>query len=165
MRKLMSLLLVLAMLSVCLVPASAETVTFANAQKAVSAFDEYGVDYVCKGLDKDGDDKVVVTYQSEVSEYIINYFFTEDDETVYIRVWDLIAFQSYDRSAVIETLNEQNSSYNFVRFYADDDDTVTASLDIIVRPSEDIGDIIIESLVRIVRIMDKVYPELAGFNK
>lgn len=165
MRKITCLVLLLALLTaVCAIPAFAEEAVYANTKAALAAMDKYNLVYTLEGVDGDGDEEVVITHKTDASEYTIHMFFPEDDETVSIRVWDVIAFDSSVRSAVLETVNDLNCSYRFLRFRADSDNTVTVSIDLIVRAGNGIGDIVLEALGHIQSIVDEAYPELAVFN-
>ena len=95
----------------------------------------------------------------------IRFWFPESNDDVSIRVWDVISYRSAVESSVIRACNELNNTYRFVTFEADSNDcTVTLSMDLIVRPEADIGDITLEALVRVYSILKEAYSTLDYYD-
>ena len=53
----------------------------------------------------------------------------------------------------------------YAKWTADDDFTVTASMDVLLRPNEDMGEILLQAVRNLANIVDACYPELAPYAK
>lgn len=164
MKKLAGMLLALAMVvSLFGVTAAAKAPEYKNTKAAVKAMGEYALDYTVEEIDEDGDERVVLQHSGEVCSFEMNLFFTEDNEGIIIRVWDLITFDEAKMDDVIHAVNDLNNSYKLVRFYACPDNSVTASFDLIVREGHEVGDITMEAIARMIGIIEDAYPALSAF--
>ncbi len=166
MKKWISLLLCFVML-LSIVPAMAEDEpTYDTTEDFIAVLKEEGLKYELKSVDKDGDEVVLVENTSDVyGDVTFRFYFSEDEDDVYIRVWNLIDYDANDRSDVLEAANTVNSKWRFVRFYLDDsDNSITASFDSYL-PKRSSGDITLEMLLTMHRIMENAYPYLEPYAK
>ena len=60
-------------------------------------------------------------------------------------------------------LNDVNYSYNFVRFYLDDDNTIAVAVDLNIKPTRESMDIVTESISDLVILLNAAWPNLAPF--
>ena len=87
-------------------------------------------------------------------------FISQDNENdVSVRIYDLCRFKDVKRDAVLAACNKCNCAYRFVRFTADEDNTVTVSADVPVETANP-GKVCVELFIRCMRIVDECYPEI-----
>lgn len=166
MKKLFSLLLIVTLLLTCCSGALATSATFANTKVFLDMLDEKGISYTMVGIDPDGDEKVEIDNTSEFFSYTLKFFFTPDNETINIRVWDVIHFDEEDLTKVIRDVNSLNAGYKWIKFYVDEtDNTVTASMDLIVRENGRVDEVAWEGTLSMVDLLDIGYELLSVYNK
>lgn len=147
------------------IAAMAATPSYSSTQDFLDLLDKNKIKYTYKGLDKDNDDHLTITYDGDSYSLTLHWYFTEDNQHVSIRGWDLISFKKSDFADVVKTVNDLNSSYKYVTFEVDtSDNTVTVSYDFITPAGGD-ADVCAEVLVRMVMIVDDAFPSLAPYNK
>ena len=83
----------------------------------------------------------------------------DNDNDVSVRIFDLCRFKDAKRAAVLEACNKCNCSYRFVRFTADDDNTITVSFDVPVETANP-GEVCFEIFARCMNIVDECYPDI-----
>ncbi len=76
----------------------------------------------------------------------------------WIKCYDLGHFEGDKYAAGLLACNNANKQYRWVRFYMDGDNDVVAAMDAIVS-SETVFDEMIELIVRMLQIIDDLYPE------
>lgn len=164
MKKLVSLLLAVCMIAACSVAfAMPKNVTYANTVRFLQALEAADINYSYLGIDQDDDEHVRLTFDDEVN---INFFFTQDNEECNIRIWNLVELNPDSIGEAYRICNELNYNYKFCAFYVDpSDNTVTMSMDLILRDSDDMGDICFEALVRVLRIYQNGHEALLAAAK
>ncbi len=133
---------------------------YSSTRKFTSIMDREDIRYSYEGVRENTKSEVVsVTYSGDNMDSIrVMFFFSEDCEDVAIHVFDMARVPSAKVSNVMEEINRQNSEYRFVRFYLDtDDNTIQLAADACFREN-DVDEICLELLHRIVSISDDVYP-------
>lgn len=165
-RNIAMLLIVFALcFSVLCAPAHAATAQYKSTQAFVDAMSAEGYKYTLQGVDQDGDELVLTTFDTDNGSIEIRFYFDQNCENTYIRVWNVIDYDYSDVREVCQALDTLNGEYKFVRFYTDDyDDSVTASLDLIYR-NNDVGEICMEGLYYVVNIVEVALADLAPYNK
>ena len=148
MRKLVSLLLAVCMIAVCSVASAIPgNVGFANTARFLQALEQYDLNYSYLGLDEYDDDHVRITLGEDIS---INFFFTMDNEECNISIWNVVELNPESIEEAYRICNELNARYKYCTFYVDtSDNTVTMSMDLILRDCDDAGDICLEALDRV----------------
>lgn len=162
MKKLLSLLLAAVLLLSCCSGAFATSATFANTKVFLDLLDAKEITYTVLGLDDEGDEMVEIDY----APFTIRYYFYSDNETISIRVWDVIHFAEEDLTKVIRDVNALNAGYKWGKFFVDEtDDTVTASMDLIVRENARVDEVAWEATLTITDLLDIAYEQLSVYNK
>ena len=149
-------MLLVAILLVTLSPvAFAASAQYANTRSFLGELDTYEIRYTLEGVDSDNNEIVHIKNKGDYYSYTIHYYFSEDNESVSIRIWNLIDFDSSDMDKVYLAVSQLNKTYKWVKFYADEiDNSVTLSADMIVRRNSGTGDIVLEMTLRIASILD-----------
>lgn len=164
MKKLVCLVLALSLVLSCS-SAFALAAQFSTTREFLDLLDSSGVKYTLSGLDDDGDEVVTISNQGDAFTYQIHVIFDADLETTYLRTFNIINFSDADFSKVLRTCNSLCSEYNFVRFFVDEsDNTVSCAMDMIYR-DEDVGDIVLEGLLRMVKLLDIGYEALSVYDQ
>jgi len=88
------------------------------------------------------------------------YFSSSDDgNSVAVRVFDVVSQVPEEKqAAMMDAMNRCNKKFRYVKFFMEEDKTLTASYDM---PQEgaNVGDVAFEILVRFMKIIDEAYPE------
>lgn len=137
---------------------------FDTTRSFLYALERFGIEYTYEGLDRDGDDSVVIYDTCAGHSITIHVWFMEND-TAAIRVWDLITFNSSQKATVTQVCNRLNTTYRYASFTADDDNTVTLSFDCIFRDSYDAGEIALEGLLRCINILGESFSSLEPYDR
>lgn len=140
---------------------------YASTREFLYQLEQEDIIYDYGGIDtyNGNKEKVTVSFECGGHNIDIRFWFPESNDDVSIRVWDVISYRSAVESSVIRACNELNNTYRFVTFEADSNDcTVTLSMDLIVRPEADIGDITLEALVRVYSILKEAYSTLDYYD-
>ena len=140
MKRLLTGIICLIMLTMCVGTGFAVKAQYTNTQAFLDALDGISITYtVINNTDEDKTDQVKVNNKGDKCAYTINYFFDKDNTEASIRVWDLIKFKDSDLEKVTKAVNSLNYQYKYVKWYVDEsDNTVTASWDIIIRENKDV---------------------------
>lgn len=91
--------------------------------------------------------------------YRIRFISKDNDNDVAVRVFGLTNVDDAQRAKVLPFLNEMNAQYRFIRFVLDKDNDVNIEYDYLV-DCPDPAASARELIIRIVRIIDDVYPQL-----
>ena len=140
---------------------------YASTREFLYQLEQEDIIYDYGGIDtyNGNKEKVSISFEYGGHDIDIRFWFPESNDDVSIRVWDVISYRSAVESSVIRACNELNNTYRFVTFEADSNDcTVTLSMDLIVRPEADIGDITLEALVRVYSILKEAYSTLDYYD-
>ena len=164
MKKILAILLLMAMLlSVCL-PALAET-EFATTRAFLSMLDEADLPYTNLGVDDDGDEHIMIRNPDSDLPYTVHYFFEADQEHTSVFAWNLITFDPADKLMVMLACNSLNYRYNYTCFYVDEtDNTVTCAMNLIYR-DDNVGLVNIEALAYLMSIIEEALPTLQGYDR
>ena len=174
MKKRISLLLALVLALALSVPALAEegaveeekyTVQYSNTRDLVDKLEQMNVDYVAE-MDEDGDERIDFMGGGDKASYRISCWFEKGDTRIFIRVFSLIKYDPEKLADVVSLMNRLNQSYYHTCWYADEsDNTVNVKMDLIVREGNSVGDITVETLRRLINIIDDAYDTVAPFAK
>lgn len=140
---------------------------YASTREFLYQLEQENIIYDYGGIDtyNGNKEKVSISFECGGHDIDIRFWFPESNDDVSIRVWDVISYRSAEESSVIRACNELNNTYRFVTFEADSNDcTVTLSMDLIVRPEADIGDITMEAMVRVYSILKEAYSTLDYYD-
>ena len=140
---------------------------YASTREFLYQLEQEDIIYDYGGIDTNNGnkEKVSISFACSGHDIDIRFWFPESNDDVSIRVWDVISYRSAVESSVIRACNELNNTYRFVTFEADSNDyTVTLSMDLIIRPEADIGDITMEAMVRVYSILKEAYSTLDSYD-
>ena len=140
---------------------------YASTREFLYQLEQEDIIYDYGGIDTNNGnkEKVSISFACSGHDIDIRFWFPESNDDVSIRVWDVISYRSAVESSVIRACNELNNTYRFVTFEADSNDyTVTLSMDLIIRPEADIGDITMEAMVRVYSILKEAYSTLDYYD-
>ena len=116
-------------------------------------------DFQCKIVEGETSSAVIAGIGGENVSFEIRFVSTDNENDVAVRVFDLCKFKADKHADVVEACNQCNNTYRYVRFTADDDNTVTAAFDVPLE-TENIGKVCVEMLIRCMRIVDEAYPSI-----
>ena len=140
---------------------------YASTREFLYQLEQEDIIYDYGGIDTNNGnkEKVSISFACSGHDIDIRFWFPESNDDVSIRVWDVISYRSAVESSVIRACNELNNTYRFVTFEADSNDyTVTLSMDLIIRPEADIGDITMEAMVRVYSILKEANTTLDYYD-
>ncbi len=139
---------------------------YQNTRKATDYLEQEKIVYTYLGVDNDGDDGLLLEFSEDDFDFDLRIYFTEDNESVFMLVWDLISFPKEDYAAVVNVCNDLNAEYRFITFHVDkSDNTVTATYDLVVRPNDDVGTIVFEAIGWMEYILVEGYPYLSAYHR
>lgn len=132
-----------------------------STQQFVRILDEKGVKYNVGSPTESGKDTMNVTYRGEnMGSIRCSFWFSADGEDVAIRVFDIVKVPENKTESIISVVNSLNYRFRFAKFCFDaKDNTVQAEMDGVFR-SHDVGEIVLEMMLRMIDICDKAYPDL-----
>lgn len=164
MKKFLSILLLTAFSMMICGSAFAEA-EYATTKAFVAVLEETDTQYVCQGVDADGDDHVAVLMSSAEIPYTIHCYFEDDLQHTAIFVWNIITFDAEDTLKVMHVCNTLNATYNYVCFYVDEtDNTVTCSMNLIYR-DDNVGQVCAEAMLYLMSIIEDAYPSLSDYDQ
>lgn len=119
------------------------------------------VKYRYIGETDSGKDRMSVAFGGEnMSDISVNFVFSEDNEDVALRIFDIVKVPENKTSKMLTVINNLNNQYRFAKFCFDtNDSTIQLEMDVPIRQGS-IGPVCVEIMLRAVRICDKCYPEL-----
>ena len=146
-------------------PALAENVNHETTALFIEHLDEEGYHYTYQGSDDNDYDRMQMSFEGDNCAPLVNLFFDASEERCSLRVWDVIEYEEVMEPVILGIVNDLNEQYMYAKWTADDDFTVTASMDVLLRPNEDTGEILLQAVRNLVNIVDACYPELAPYAK
>ena len=165
MKQIVAVLLVCLLCMSLLAPALAEPAKYATTRAFLAMMDEAEMTYTNRGLDVDNDEHIVIANPDKSISYTIHYFFEEDLEHTSMFAWNIITFDPADTLRVMYVCNSLNYDYNYTCWYVDEtDNTVTCSMNLIYR-DDNVGQVVTEATVYMMKIIEAAYPSLSPFNK
>ena len=137
--------------------------TYSTTREFLYAMEQADYSYTYMGIDGDGDETITTDFSCAGHSVTIWLWFSSDCESVMMRVWDVIAYNALAKNAVCTVCDELNYSYRYVCFYMEGDNTVTMSMDFIVRPDGNAGDIVLDGLLTSLAVLEYAYPNLEPY--
>ena len=162
MKKLLSIALCLCMVLGC-TSALAARAELSTTRTFIDWLEDNDLSYEYVGIDEDYE-RLRVENEGEHFTYTIQYFFDVNEENSALRVWDVYAFDEDDYTKACVLCNTLNSDYKYVSFFCEDDNTITACVDLIYRDN-DVEPIHAEATNYVVRILDDAYPTIKSTLK
>lgn len=160
MKRLLTLVLLIALCMTACAGAMAERAAYSSTQAFLDALEQTGQECVLDGVDEYGAECVLIKNTGEPFLYEMVVMFEEDLEHASIRVWYIIEYDGARLAEVVQVCNALNAGNRFVSFYADEsDDTVTASMDLIFR-DDDAGAVTLKAVRRLTDALHRAYPQL-----
>ncbi len=147
--------------------ASAATAQYSSTQEFMDYCDRQGIKYTYNGINESTHREQVRTSWSgnNMSSLTVNLFFDQDLETVRLYAWNIIDYNSYNYSTMLEVVNNLNAQYFWVKFYCDtSDNSVTGEMSIPLRAGV-CGPLALDALSACVSIIDQAYPQLQPYAK
>ncbi len=89
----------------------------------------------------------------------VHFISSDQDNDVAARVFDFITFEPEKKAAVVLAISELNSTFRFLKFTMDKDNSVTVAYDFPEKCKE-LGEIAMETVAHFYSILDKAYPVL-----
>ena len=128
------------------------------AKVTAAFFDSHDIRYSMRG---DDNEVIRVGFRAENKESVeILLFFSEKNDNVGIRSFDLCKVPEAKKPALYELCSKLNDKYRWVKFYIDEDDnTITAADDAVIQ-LDSCGEECLELVMRMCDIADEVYPEI-----
>ena len=85
------------------------------------------------------------------------YISRDDDNDVSVRVMQICKVPDNKLAPMILAVNECNNKFRYVKFVMDKDRDINLEYDMPLK-NNDVGEIAVELLIRIMKIMDEAYP-------
>ncbi len=170
MKRILSVLCLVALCLTMLVPALAEQPQLATTQAFIELLEMQGLNYTYRGADDNGKERVTIGLQNDACSYTMTCIFDSDMETVSIYVWNLIEFEGSNSINLYRACNTENYDWKIVKFYVDTtDNTVTAQYDLIFHytaaAKSAFQNSIWDAMVRMDGILEEAYPSFAPYAK
>lgn len=139
------------------------TAQYESTKLFLALLDAENVNYTYVGIDNNGYEKVdVPNTDSELGiSYTLKFFFDANNENASIRVWDVA---TVDESKIVDALiacNSSHQAWKYVTFMVENDNTITAKMDLIFR-GESAGEVCWEATLHTVNVIAAAYPEYLG---
>lgn len=126
----------------------------------IEYLDEHEYKYSYNELDDDGNEQVSVKFSGDNVDPDVQLYFSEDQGRCSLRVWDVIEYDEDDEADVLSALNQLNRAYMYAKWTADADCSVTVAMDVILRPNDDMAEILFEAVRDVARIVEVGYPDI-----
>ena len=147
--------------------ASAATAQYATTQEFMNYCDRNGIVYTYQGINQTTNrEQVRTSWRGDnISSLTVNLFFDSDLEAVRLYAWNIIDYNSYNYSSLLEVVNNLNAQFFWVKFYCDtSDNSVTGEISIPVRTGN-AGELAFDALSWMVSIIDDAYPSVQPYAK
>ena len=165
-KRILSVMLTLAMLCCLGVSAFAEGAQYKTTQEFLSMLDTVdGVEYSVEGIVSDTYEKVSISYSGDQSDYTSNIvaYFSEDGEEVQFSMFNMIDFAEEDLGDVLMAVNDLNAQSSGMKIYVDtSDNSVTAEFYLLTTP-ETAVEIALTGLGFAIGFTDGAYEALADY--
>lgn len=147
--------------------ATAEEGTYETTRAIIATLEEHGFHCYLDGFTSSGRERISITYEYSTGLTVpLCIMVDESGETVGIRMWKLIQYDPADLPDVVALCNKLNLSTVFATFCADEEDnTVTVTLDVVIKNSSNCGEIVYEALDWVLTAVKDRYPEFAPFAR
>ena len=123
------------------------------------AFDAKSIKY--RVVDKEKVSYVEASVRGKVAPSVdIAFFSSDDDNDVSVRVVAILRAPENRLGQALVAINECNNRFRFVKFVLDKDRDINLEFDMPLRTTNP-GDVAVEMLIRIMKILDDAYPVLA----
>ena len=121
-------------------------------------FDKKGIKY--RLVDKDEISYVEAGIRGEnFSSVDVCFFSRDNDNDVSVRVMQICKVQKDKLGKMLVAINQCNNKFRYVKFVMDNDYDINLEYDMPLK-NTDVGEIAMEMLVRIMKIMEEAYPIL-----
>ena len=114
-------------------------------------------DLKCRIQESDESSAVIAGVRGENCDFDILFISRDNDSDASMRIFNLAKFPADKMPAICTAVNECNGKYRYLRFTADDDNTITAGYDFPVR-IDNVGTCAVELCMRAMDIVDNCYP-------
>jgi len=130
-----------------------------KATKAIAAaFDEAGLKYSI--IEPGGSSAVKAVFGGDnYDSATVHYISSDDDNDVKVVILSFVKVPASKREKVIMVLNDMNNKYRYLKFVMSEDNDVRVEYDFPLKITNP-GDVAVEILIRMMKILDDVYPEL-----
>lgn len=130
-----------------------------EAEAYIKLMDEKGVRHDDIATLNSGKFDVVTRWNLEETTVTVRAVFDDNGHTVAIRCYRLAHAKENSLVDVLNTCNELNNRFRWVKFAVDDDNDVNMEIDCIVNEDTS-GEVVLELVQRLCNIADEAYPEL-----
>lgn len=132
-----------------------------STREFIRKLEEVELKYTVGEPTESGKDNVIIPFGGDNMATIrCALFFDTDNESVALRVHNIVKIPSEKIAKMFITVNSLNSKYRFSKFCIDtNDNTVHMEMDVPFRAGS-VGPVCLEMLTYSVSICDKAYPEL-----
>ena len=125
----------------------------------LDCLEEKEIKYQCE--EREGKrDWVSVRFSGESAPSVeVQLFFHEDEDDVALRSFSIVRVPQEKAAGMLTLLNSLMEEYRWLRLYLDEDNEVTAAIDAVIS-ADTAGPVSFELLMRMVGIVDDIYPRL-----
>lgn len=169
-KRLLSVVLALALLCCLSIPAFADEAQYGTTQDFLNAIEaENGLECSLNGIFNASSgynyEVVKITYEGELSEYRSNFvaLFAEDGGSVEFDMYNVIDFAEEDLAEVMQVINNLNANSSGMKLYVDtSDNSVTAVLYLLTTPAST-AELAYTGLFFTIGFTDSLYEQLQDY--
>lgn len=163
MKRLFAGIICVIMLTLCAGTGLAVQAQYPNTIAFLKKMDDLGITYTVEGINDSEQEKITINNSGEQISYTLVYFFDKDNTECDIRVWYIIYYDGSEASNVLRAVNTLNNTYKYCRWIADESDyTITIAYDINLQENDDIGEILTDATLTVVKLIDDAYANVLG---
>lgn len=130
-----------------------------TALRFMSECDRVGLRYQDSRDLNDGGSLVVCgVHGKNNARYDVLFVFAQDQHTVSMQILGLLQYDEEHNENMLAIANELNGTYRWFKFFTKENKKINVQADAIIS-EETSGHICVELLVRVMRIIDEVYPK------
>lgn len=125
----------------------------------LDCLEEKEIKYQCEEREGKSDWVCVRFSGNNAPSVEVQLFFHEDEEDVALRSFSIVRVPQAKTAGMLTLLNSLMEEYRWLRLYLDEDNEVTATIDAVIS-ADTAGPVSFELLMRMVGIVDDIYPRL-----
>jgi hypothetical protein len=163
-KRAFSLFAMLMAMIVFAVPTLAEDANLETTALFIEYLDEEDYRYSYEGFLDNGFECIRMAFRGDNCDPEVVLHFDPDEDCCNLRVWNVIEYEEVMEPVILDVVNELNVKYKFGKWSADDDFSVTASLDVFLRPNEDMSETLMQAIQILGQVVDTCYPELEPYR-
>ena len=132
---------------------------YSTTREFLYVLDQENISYSYKGIDSDGDERVILDYTIADRDFTLRLWFSSDCDDVALRVWDVITFTDSEKATVQSLCDTLNGKYRFANFFTEHDNTVSLRADFVL-PVSGSGEVVLEGVLLAALVLDDIFTSI-----